>query len=104
MQESRLSEQVLAIYCFLDDFFKKVEGKQENSYKVSHAAVLTAAIVTARFFYGNHQSALDYLQRHQCLQILEKSTFNRRLHRLENTLEALFYYLDLTGVGFSSGS
>jgi hypothetical protein len=93
MQKSRLSDQVVAIYCFLDDFFKKVEQKQENGYQVSSATVLTTAMVAARFFYGNHQTAMEYMQSHQGLRMLEKSAFNRRLHKLENTLEALFYYL-----------
>ncbi len=93
MQNSRISDQVVAIYCFLDDFLKKVEQKQEKAYQVSHAAVLTTAIVAARFFYGNQQTAMDYMQSHQRLKMLEKSAFNRRLHKLENTLEALFYYL-----------
>lgn len=93
MKQSRISDQAIAIYCFLDDFMKKMSPKQSNSYKVPHATVLATAIVAARFFGGNHTAAMDYMRRHQGLAMLDKSAFNRRLHRLSDTLEVLFYYL-----------
>ncbi len=88
-----MSEKVIAIYCFLDDFLKEVRLGKAPAYKVSDAAVLTTAIVAARFFYGNHWAAIEYMKDHQGLQLLDKSSFNRRLHKLENVLEGLFYYL-----------
>jgi hypothetical protein len=66
---------------------------KEPAYKVSDACVLTTAIVAARFFYGNQQAAIGYMKDHQGLQLLNKSSFNRRLHKLEHVLEGLFYYL-----------
>ena len=53
-----MSENVIVIYCFLDDFFLEV-GPQYSSLKpqakpkVSDSIVLTTAIVSARFFYSN---------------------------------------------------
>jgi Transposase DDE domain len=93
MQKSQLTDQAVAIYCFLDDFFQKIAQKQDSTYKVSQATVLSTAIIAARFFGGNHAAAMDYMRTHQGLTMLDKSAFNRRLHKLSPTLEALFYYL-----------
>lgn len=92
MQKSRITDQVVAIYCFLDDFMKEVEQKQDYTYKVSNAVILSTAIIAARFFGGNHTVAMDYMRSHQGLVMLDKSAFNRRLHKLADTLETLFYY------------
>ena len=88
-----MSEKVIAIYCFLDDFFQETGFNRSHPYKVSDAVVLTAALIAARYFYGNQAAARLYLQTHYGLNLLDKSTFNRRLYRLETVLESLFYYL-----------
>lgn len=93
-----MSENVIAIYCFLDDFFLEV-GPQYGSLKpqaqpkVSDSIVLTTAIISARFFYSNQAAAMKYMADSHKVIMLEKSTFNRRLHRLAATLGVLFYYL-----------
>ena len=93
-----MSEKVIEIYCFLDDLLKQVRIGKEYDYKVSDAVVLTTAIVAARYFYGNHFygnhcSAMAYMKDKQRLLMLDKSSFNRRLHKLEHVLEGLFYDL-----------
>lgn len=92
-----MSEKVIAIYCFLDDFFLETNhpgsGKPQATPKVPDSIVLTTAIISARFFGGNHASAMLYMADKQGVVMLEKSAFNRRLHRLSHTLSALFYYL-----------
>jgi hypothetical protein len=93
-----MSEKVVAIYCFLDDYFLEV-GRNQGSIKpqatpkVSDSIVLTTAIISARFFAGNQAAAMLYMADKQGILMLEKSAFNRRLHRLSITLSALFYYL-----------
>lgn len=92
-----MSEKVIAIYCFLDDFFQETRHqgstKPQAIPKVSDSIVLTTAIISARFFGGNQASAMLYMADKQGVIMLEKSAFNRRLHRLAATLSALFYYL-----------
>lgn len=92
-----MSEKVIAIYCFLDDFFQETRQagsiKPQAQFKVSDAIVLTTAIISARFFGGNQASAMRYMADKEGVVMLEKSAFNRRLHRLATTLSALFYYL-----------
>lgn len=89
-----MSEKVLAIYCFLDDFLQEVGKKPVHTpYRCSDAVVLTTALVAARFFYGNQAAAQAYMREKQGIVMVDKSNFNRRLHKLTNTLESLFYYL-----------
>ena len=92
-----MSEKVIAIYCFLDDFFLETNHpgscKPQATPKVPDSIVLTTAIISARFFGGNQASAMLYMADKQGIVMLEKSAFNRRLHRLAHTLSALFYYL-----------
>jgi hypothetical protein len=45
-----MSEKVIAIYCFLDDFLKEVRLGKEPNYRVADAVVVTTAIVAARYF------------------------------------------------------
>ena len=93
-----MSEKVVAIYCFLDDYFIEV-GKNQGGVKpqatpkVSDSIVLVTAIISARFFGGNQASAMRYMADQQGVLMLGKSAFNRRLHRLATSLSALFYYL-----------
>lgn len=92
-----MSEKVMAIYCFLDDFFLETNHcgsiKPQATPKVPDSIVLTTAIISARFFGGNQASAMLYMADKQGVVMLEKSAFNRRLHRLAQTLSELFYYL-----------
>nr|WP_293837776.1 hypothetical protein [uncultured Arsenicibacter sp.] len=93
-----MSEKVVAIYCFLDDYFieacrNKGSVKLQTTPKVSDSIVLTTAIISARFFGGNQAAAMLYMAEKQGIVMLEKSAFNRRLHRLAHTLSELFYYL-----------
>ena len=82
---------------FLDDFFLETDHpgslKPQAKPKVSDSLVLTTAIISARFFYSNQASAMKYMVEVHQVVMLEKSAFNRRLHRLAATLGVLFYYL-----------
>lgn len=61
---------------------------------MSDAEVITTVLVAARFFSGNHHSAQAYLKEHGLMpKMLDKSRFNRRVHRLFLSLLDLFDYL-----------
>jgi len=56
------SEKVLAIYCFLDDFFlKTTQTHVSKTSRCSDSVILTTALVAARYFYGNPASAMRYM-------------------------------------------
>lgn len=87
-----MNDYSIAIYGFLDDFCKKTGLFKENQ-KTRDAEILTAAILAARYFGGNHQTALSYLRSHFGLCQLDKSNFNRRLHKLSYAISVIFYQL-----------
>ena len=54
---------------------------------------MTIAVVAAQFFTGNQQAALDFLTSHGYIPAFSKSRFNRRLHRLPETLWQLALFV-----------
>jgi hypothetical protein len=88
-----MTEQTIAIYCFIDDFFLTVGRKDDAHCRLSDAELLTTALVAARFFYGNLHSACAYMGEHHGVRLIDKSGFTRRLHGLQEQLVALFLAL-----------
>lgn len=91
-----MNEQAIAIYCFIDDFFKAIGRKTDAHCKMSDAEILTTALMSARYFYGNLASAMQYMKEHQGVAMIDKSGFIRRLHGLRKAMLALFYSLAQT--------
>ncbi len=58
--------------------------------KLSDAEIATTALVAALYFHGNQATACQYMQAHYGMKMIDKSGFNRRLHRLEATLVVIF--------------
>ncbi|HUP10600.1 MAG TPA: IS982 family transposase [Niastella sp.] len=85
-----MKEQTIAIYCFIDDFFHTIGRKDDVHCKISDAEILTTALLSARYFYGNLHSACNYMKDHQGVKMIDKSGFIRRLHSLQPQLLALF--------------
>ena len=88
-----MSEQAIAIYCFIDDFFLTIGRKSDFQCKTKDAEVLTTALMAALYFYGNQQAAMNYMKQHHKFCVIDKSGFNRRLHKLQQELTTLFYAL-----------
>lgn len=91
-----MADKTIAIYCFFDDFFKAMGRQTDVHCKVNDAQIATTALVAALKFYGNHASACDYMHQHHQMTTIDKSTFNRRLHRLEAALITVFRALGLS--------
>ncbi len=88
-----MTEQTIAIYCFIDDFFITIGRKDDVHCKLSDAELLTTALLAARYFHGNLCSACVYMQQHHGVRMIDKSGFIRRLHKLQDQLLALFLAL-----------
>jgi hypothetical protein len=91
-----MTEQTIAIYCFIDDFFIAIGRKDDVHCKLTDAEILTTALLAARYFHGNLCSACSYMQHHHGVKMIDKSGFTRRLHKLEDQLMALFLALSNT--------
>jgi hypothetical protein len=88
-----MSEQAIAIYCFIDDFLKTTGHKTDTHCKVSDAEIMTTALIAARYFYGNQTTARVYMKEQHGVVMIDKSGFSRRLHSLEKQLISIFYAL-----------
>jgi hypothetical protein len=88
-----MNDFTVAIYCFLDDYLQIAGKKAAAKRKLSDAEIITTALVGARYFSGNLVKARSYMQQHQKCQMPHKSNFNRMLHRLSETIAAIFLAL-----------
>ena len=62
--------------------------------RMSDAEVMTTAIVAALFFSGNLEKSRIFLQEHGYIpKMLEKSRFNRRLHKISELFLVSFQSL-----------
>jgi hypothetical protein len=58
--------------------------------------LLQGAIIAAMFFDGNHSKACSYMKDHKFIpHMLEKSRFNRRLHRISMLINDLFHQIGM---------
>jgi hypothetical protein len=86
--------EIIAIYAITDDLLNAIGHHEDCRVQMSDAEVITTALVAARFFGGNHHAAQQYLKEHGLMpKMLDKSRFNRRLHRLFLPLLDVFDYL-----------
>jgi len=86
--------EIIAIYAITDDLLKAIGHQEDCRVQMNDAEVITTALVAARFFGGNHCLSQQYLKEHGLMpKMLDKSRFNRRLHRLFLPLLDVFDYL-----------
>jgi len=85
--------KIITIYCFFDEFLKALGYRDDTQARLSTAEVMTIAVVAAEFFTGNQQKALDFLASHGYIAPFSKSRFNRRLHRIPETLWQLALFV-----------
>ena len=87
-------DKVIKIFCLIDDLLKGIGHKEDVRIKVSDSEVITTSIVSALYFGGHQDNARGFMQMTGlCPQMLDKSRFNRRLHRLEPLLFSLFFQI-----------
>jgi len=86
-----MDTKIVAVYCLCDDLLKALYHSEDPQCQMSDAEVMTTAIVAALFFGGNHERGRQFLQEAEYIpQMLSKSRFNRRWHRLTDLFWALF--------------
>lgn len=91
-----MKDFTIAIYCFLDDLLLQIDNKTlDKRRKLSNSEVITAVILSAKYFYGNQFAACGYLKAHYGFEIPDKSNFNRILHRLTDLIADLFHYFGM---------
>ena len=88
-----MPETIITLYCFFDELLQALGHKDDPQAKLSTAEIMTIATVAAEFYTGNQQKALDFLTSHGYIPPFSKSRFNRRLHRIPETLWQLALFV-----------
>jgi hypothetical protein len=96
--------QIVSVYCLSDDLLIALGHQEDPQVRMSDAEVMTTAIVAALNFGGNFEKARDFLKTHNYIpNMLSKSQFNRRLHRIKELFLTLFSVLGETFKSLNSG-
>ncbi len=87
--------QIIAIYCFCDDFLQSRGHKDAPQAKLTTAEVMTLALAAVTLFSGNQDRCRCFFVEHGYIKTrLSKSQFNRRLHQIPEVLwQAMFALL-----------
>ena len=85
---------IVAVYTISDDLLLSLGHQEHPLVKMSDAEVMTTAIIAARYFGGNQQTACAVLKTLGYIpNMLGHSRYNRRLHRLSGVFQTLFQCL-----------
>jgi hypothetical protein len=86
--------QIILVYCLCADLLIALHHHEDRQCQMSDAEVMTTAIVAALYFGGNYEHARQLLQEQGYMRnMLSKSQFSRRLHRLDHLFVSLFRLL-----------
>jgi hypothetical protein len=84
-------DNATAIYCFFDDYLKKMKPIEDKQRRMSDAEIMLVAYIAIRYFYGNFEKALACVKATGlCKRVLSKSRYNRRLYAIEDLLHQVF--------------
>ena len=82
---------IVVLYTISDDLLISIGHKAHPQAKMSDAEVMTAALIAAKHFAGNPQTACAVLKTLGYIpNMLGHSRFNRHLHRIPQLFEILF--------------
>jgi hypothetical protein len=89
-----MEDKVISIFCLIDDILKQMGYEEHCKRRVKDSEVLTAAIVSAMYFYGHHERSIAYLKGTGLMpKMLDKSRFSRRIHKCWALLYDVFICL-----------
>jgi hypothetical protein len=89
-----MDNQIVAVFCLCDDMLKALHHHEDPQCQMTDAEVMTTAIVAALYFRCNFEHARKNLKEQGYNpNMLGKSRFNRRLHRIRSLFLSLFQLL-----------
>lgn len=84
--------KIIALYCIVDDILKALQHREDCRIRVSDAEIITTAFVSALYFGGHQDNARHFMKlKGYVPQMLDKSRYCRRLHRLSDVLMLMFF-------------
>lgn len=101
-----LSEnKIIGIFCLVDDLLKAIGHLEDGRRRVSDSEVITTALVSALYFGGHIDHGRQMMKMTGMIpDMLDKSRFCRRLHRLEALLCSLFFQMGHRVKAFAGAS
>lgn len=92
-----MDTQIVAVFCICDDMFKGLRHYEDPQSQISDAEIMTTAIIAALYFGGNIEKARTHMQEYGYVpEMLSKSRFNRRFHRVADLFLTMFHLLGET--------
>ena len=92
-----MDTQIIVVFCLCADMLKSLHHYEDRQCRMSDAEVMTTAIIAMLYFKGNFCLASWYLYEHRYIpNMLSRSRFNRRLHRIADLFLTLFLRLGET--------
>jgi hypothetical protein len=92
-----MDDKIIATFCLCDDLLKAMHHQEDRHGQMNDAEIMTTALIASLFFRGNHESARAMLYQYGYIpQMLSKSRFSRRLHRIKDIFIILFDVLGQT--------
>ncbi len=89
-----MDTQIIVVFCLCADMLKALQHYEDAQCQMTDAEVMTTAIVAMLYFKGNFRLASQYLYEHGYIpNMLSRSRFNRRLHRIAELFLTLFLRL-----------
>ncbi len=89
-----MDTQIVVVYCVCDEMLKALPHYEDAQRQMTDAEVMTTAIVAMLYFKGNFRLASQFLCEHRYIpNMLSRSRFNRRLHKVADLFLTLFLRL-----------
>jgi hypothetical protein len=89
-----MDDKIIATFCLCDDLLKAMHHQEDHQCQMNDAEMMTTALIASLYFRGNHESARTMLKQYGYIpQMLSKSRFSRRLHRMKDIFIVLFNIL-----------
>jgi hypothetical protein len=93
-----MDTQIVVVFCLCDDMLKALGHRENPQCQMTDAEVMTTAIVAMLYFKGNFRLTNQYIYgRGYIPNIVRRSRFNRRLHRIAEMFLTLFLRLESIG-------
>jgi len=92
-----MDTQIIVVFCLCADMLKSLHHDEDRQCQMSDAEVMTTAIVAMLYFKGNFCLASRYMYEQRYMpNMLSRSRFNRRFHRIAALFLTLFLRLGET--------
>jgi len=88
-----MEENMIAIYCLVDDLLKAMEIKDDVRAKIGNVEIITIGYLAVRYFHGNYYSAHQFYLYMRPSYAIDYSRFIRRLNNLHYVIDNAFKLL-----------